>query len=102
MKPEEIRAGRSLHTAYQILGKCDRQVWGRDVSELLERVLLRAGLEPLQPESDAFPKDGHIAIFRVDYFFDRWAGKDPAGVSDGLKICLWWSKTVPIDDCSIT
>ena len=73
MKPEETQSGQNVPAAYQILGTCDRKVWGRNVSELLEQVLLRAGLEPIQPESDAFPKDGNIAIFRVDYFFDRWA-----------------------------
>ena len=75
MAQEDPQPRPSARTAYQILGECDGKVWGRDVSELLEQVLLRAGLEPLPSEGDAFPKDGLVALFRVDYFFDRSAVK---------------------------
>ena len=68
--------------AYQLLGECGQKIWGRDAAVLLEQVLLRAGLEPFPSDEapssrdeEAFPRDGTIAIFRIDYFFDRSAVK---------------------------
>ncbi len=75
MTSEDAQPKPGVRVAYQLLGQCSQQVWGRDVAVLLEQVLLGAGLEPLPSGTEAFPKDGTIAIFRVDYFFDRSAVK---------------------------
>ncbi len=58
---------------YQILGAAESRIWGRDASDLLEQVLRKAGLEQRVAESEAFPEDGQVAIFRARYFFDRSA-----------------------------
>ena len=75
MTSAETQSRSSARIAYQILGTCSQKIWGRDVAVLLAELLHRQGIEPLPPGAEAFPKDGTIAIFRVDYFFDRSAVK---------------------------
>jgi phosphatidylglycerophosphate synthase len=75
MTSDNARPKPDTRVAYQLLGTCSQKIWGRDVAVLLEQLLVRQGVEPLLPEEEAFPKDGSVAIFRVDYFFDRSAVK---------------------------
>jgi phosphatidylglycerophosphate synthase len=73
--PGSAQPQPDARVAYQLLGTCRQKIWGRDVAALLEQVLLQAGLEPLPEDEGSFSQEDAIAIFRVDYFFDRSAVK---------------------------
>jgi phosphatidylglycerophosphate synthase len=75
MTPDDAQSKPNARVAYQLLGTCSQKIWGRDVAVLLEQVLRQAGLEPLPADEESLAKDDSIAIFRVDYFFDRSAVK---------------------------
>jgi len=75
MPAEASHSSAAPRVAYQILGACDEQIWGRDVAILLAELLRRQGIGPLaSATADSAPVDS-IALFRVDYFFDRSAVK---------------------------
>jgi len=61
--------------AYQLLGTCSQKIWGRDVAVLLAELLRRQGIEPCPSGGETSAQKGDVAIFRVDYFFDRSAVK---------------------------
>jgi phosphatidylglycerophosphate synthase len=75
MTSDDAQLETNARVAYQLLGTCSHKIWGRDVAMLLEQLLVRQGLEPLPSDEEALLTDGSIAIFRVDYFFDRSAVK---------------------------
>ena len=73
MTPEQTQNRSSAQIHYQILGTCNQQIWGRDVAVLLAELLHRQGVEPLPPGGETSAPEDCVAIFRVDYFFDRSA-----------------------------
>jgi len=75
MPAEEIPSSAPPRVAYQILGTCDEQIWGRDVAVLLAELLRRQGIGPLASTAEGSARVDSIAMFRVDYFFDRSAVK---------------------------
>jgi phosphatidylglycerophosphate synthase len=75
MISEEPRIGADARITYQILGTCQQKIWGRDVAVLLAELLRRQGVEPLPSAAETSRQDDRIAMFRVDYFFDRSAVK---------------------------
>jgi len=74
MAAEATHSSAPPRVAYQILGTCDEQIWGRDVAVLLAELLRRQGIEPLASAEGSTRVDC-VALFRVDYFFDRSAVK---------------------------
>jgi phosphatidylglycerophosphate synthase len=75
MTPDDTQPQPNTRVAYQLVGTCGQKIWGRDVAFLLEQVLLKAGLEPLPADGASSAEFDSIAIFRIDYFFDRSAVK---------------------------
>jgi phosphatidylglycerophosphate synthase len=73
MTSEEAHSIAGAQIAYQLLGSCSQKIWGRDVAVLLAELLRRQGVEPLSPGGETSAQDESIAIFRIDYFFDRSA-----------------------------
>jgi phosphatidylglycerophosphate synthase len=69
----QFRAGARI--TYQLLGTCSQKIWGRDVAVLLAELLRRQGIEPFASGGEASARETYVAIFRVDYFFDRSAVK---------------------------
>ncbi len=65
----------SSGVVYQLLGACSQKIWGRDVAALLAELLSRQGIEPLPATGETSAQEDFVAIFRVDYFFDRSAVK---------------------------
>jgi phosphatidylglycerophosphate synthase len=75
MISEEPRIRPDARIAYQLLGECQQKIWGRDVAVLLAELLHRQGIEPSSSGGEVSAQDDSVAIFRVDYFFDRSAVK---------------------------
>ncbi len=75
MAPEETQSKPGARVAYQLLGTCSQKIWGRDVAVLLAELLRRQGIEPYPSSGETSAREDYIAIFRVDYFFDRSAVK---------------------------
>jgi phosphatidylglycerophosphate synthase len=75
MISEEPRIRPDARIAYQLLGECQQKIWGRDVAVLLAELLHRQGIEPFSSGGEDSAQDDSVAIFRVDYFFDRSAVK---------------------------
>jgi phosphatidylglycerophosphate synthase len=75
MTSEETQFGAGARVTYQILGTCSQKIWGRDVAVLLAELLRRQGVEPLPSGGETSAQEDTVAIFRVDYFFDRSAVK---------------------------
>jgi phosphatidylglycerophosphate synthase len=75
MPAEASHSSAAPSVAYQILGACDEQIWGRDVAILLAELLRRQGIDPLASATADSAQVDSIALFRVDYFFDRSAVK---------------------------
>jgi len=75
MISEEPRIRPDARISYQILGACPQKIWGRDVAVLLAELLRRQGVEPFASGGETSAQEDSIAIFRVDYFFDRSAVK---------------------------
>jgi len=73
MASEETQFRSGARVAYQLLGTCSQKIWGRDVAVLLAELLRRQGVEPFPSGGETAAQEGDVAIFRVDYFFDRSA-----------------------------
>jgi phosphatidylglycerophosphate synthase len=91
MISEEPRIGPDARITYQIIGECQQKIWGRDVALLLAEGLRRQGVEPHSSAAETSPQDSSIAIFRVDYFFDRSAVK--LILSAPNRAIVEWQKT---------
>ena len=72
---EETPFRSGARVTYQLLGACSQKIWGRDVAVLLAELLRRQGVEPFSSGGETSAQDDYVAIFRVDYFFDRSAVK---------------------------
>jgi len=75
MITEEPRIRPDARIAYQLLGECQQKIWGREVAVLLAELLHRQGIEPLAASGGTLAPEDSVALFRVDYFFDRSAVK---------------------------
>jgi phosphatidylglycerophosphate synthase len=75
MISEEPRIRPDARITYQLIGECQQKIWGRDVAVLLAELLHRQEIEPFSSGGEVSAQDGSVAIFRVDYFFDRSAVK---------------------------
>jgi phosphatidylglycerophosphate synthase len=75
MTSEQAHSISGAPITYQLLGTCGQKIWGRAVAVLLAELLRRQGVEPLSPGDETSAQDESIAIFRIDYFFDRSAVK---------------------------
>ena len=73
MTSDETQSRSGARITYQLLGTCSQKIWGRDVAVLLAELLRRQGVEPFSTGGEASAQEDHVAIFRVDYFFDRSA-----------------------------
>jgi len=88
MASEAAEPNSGARIAYELLGAGDQKIWGREVAVLLAELLRRQGVEPLPTDVGDFPKVDGVAIFRVDYFFDRSAVQLLLG-SPGSAIVEW-------------
>jgi len=75
MTSDETQFRADARITYQLLGTCSQKIWGRDVAVLLAELLRRQGIEPFASGGEASARESYVAIFRVDYFFDRSAVK---------------------------